>query len=268
MKRILIDESEKQRILKMHKKAILNEHDALGNFASSQNAAIEKSNIDNRFGEEVFNQVKGVADEKGLSQVNKIQDDGSFYQWSKDLGEGNKLMLFLYNPNIDNPISAGVMTYVDRNDGKAYTMQSGRWGKSGNLGMGIYPSEDNVYRVSTKLFNPDNLKNEMDRISKMFQSSPKENQQSLETQNTGTQSTGVIKTLTDNKSEFPYNYYELDNKGKLTSSGAVTLNTTTKIDSWNFKDQDTTQLVYIEKIEGNQVTLTNSAGSAVVTINQ
>lgn len=265
MKRILINESEKQRILNMHKIAVLNEQNPFSDLATSQNNSIEKSNINNRFGEEIFNQVKEVANNKGLSQVNNIQDDNSFYLWSKDLGGENKVMLFLYNGNNNNPASAGIMTYVDRNDGKAYTMQSGRWSKSSNLGMGIYPSEANVYRVSTKLFNTNALSSEIDKISKAFQSTPKQNQQPNNT-NTETKSTGAIKTLADNKSTFKY--YVLDkNTSKLTSLDK-TLNTTTKIENWNFKDQDTTQSVYVEKIEGNKVTLTNTSGSAVVTINE
>ncbi len=147
MKNLIITESERNRILGMHKSATskhylmeqANGDTPSGNYwqgiVDDQNKQIDQSNIKNRFGEDIFNGVKKIADDKGMTQVNNIRDDNSYYEWSKDLGGDNKLLLFLYNQSNDNTKTAAIMTYVDMDGGNAYKMSGGRLSKGSGFKM-------------------------------------------------------------------------------------------------------------------------------------
>jgi len=233
-------------------------------FVDDQNKQISQSNIKNRFGEDIFNGVKKIADDKGMTQVNNTHDDNSYYEWSKDLGRGNKLLLFLYNPSNDNPKTAAIMTYVDRDNGNAYKMSGGRLSKGSGFKMGSYPSTDDIYNISTRLFDGAALTSEMDSISKMFQSNKPAQQQTQQTNTNASSGSDVMSKLTAGKPNFKY--YKLDkSKGTLVGVGNG-VDTKVTITSWDFKDGDIPQMVYVSDIKGNVVTLINTAGSANVTL--
>ena len=179
MKNILssLTKSEKNRILEMHKKSISRQYltenptgntSNLSNIVSSQNDSIDAANITRRFGDEKFKTIKGVADQNGMTQINNLREDNSFYQWSKDLGGGNKLMLFLYNPTADRPDMAVVATYVDRDNGAAYTISNGKFKKGSGLKMGSYPSLDSIYNTGVDSVDSADLTAEINKISGMF----------------------------------------------------------------------------------------------------
>ena len=273
MKSLLITESERNRILGMHKSATskhylmeqVNGDTPSGNYwqgiVDDQNKQIDQSNIKNRFGEDIFNGVKKIADDKGMTQVNNIRDDNSYYEWSKDLGGDNKLLLFLYNQSNDNTKTAAIMTYVDMDGGNAYKMSGGRLSKGSGFKMGSYPRPDNIYNINASLFNSVELTSEMDQISKMFQSNKPAQQQTQQTNTNTSSGSDVISKLTANKPTFKY--YAL-NKSESTLVGNG-VDTKVTIKSWNFKDGDS-QMVYVSDIKGNDVTLENTTGSANVTL--
>jgi len=133
---------------------------------------MDKRNIESRFGEENFMKLKALVDKWGMTQVNNLRDDNSFYMWSKDIeskwGKGDeKLIVFLGTPHRDKPETSNVWVYVDRDGGKS---TSGKRGvpieQTVSGGHGTYPMFGNIEQFLWKGF--DRIEPEMKRVEKAF----------------------------------------------------------------------------------------------------
>ena len=125
-------------------------------------------NIEGRFGMENFMKLKSLVEDKwGMTQVNNLQDDNSFYMWSKDIDTwqgitGNeKLIVFLGNRYRDKPEAANIWVYADQKGGE---------GTGGDNGMPNPPVEDSWAGVSGQFtwqgFNK--IEPQMQRVEKVF----------------------------------------------------------------------------------------------------
>jgi hypothetical protein len=88
--RFIITEEEKRHIKSLYEQDFGSEMQRLGNI---QNQQISDSNIQNRFGQELFNKTEALAKKMGMTLMNNINDDNSFYMWGKTLNKTNKLIL-------------------------------------------------------------------------------------------------------------------------------------------------------------------------------
>jgi hypothetical protein len=164
MGKFIITEEEKRHIKSLYEQDFRSE---MQDLVTSQNQSIQKSNIQNRFGQELFNETESLAKKMGMTLMNNINNDNSFYMWGKNLSDKEKLILVLANEQNDNPITAYLSTWVDRDNGKSSKVEHGNQIKyyppGGN---GTYPSFDSIMRVNHKFF--DRIEPEMTRISNMF----------------------------------------------------------------------------------------------------
>ena len=129
---------------------------------------IDNFNIEDRFGMENFMKLKSLVEDKwGMTQVNNLRDDNSFYMWSKDIDTwqgitGNeKLIVFLGNSYRGKPEAANIWVYGDIEGGE---------GTGGDNGMPNPPVEDSWPGGSGQFtwegFNK--IEPSMERVEKAF----------------------------------------------------------------------------------------------------
>jgi|3_EtaG_2_1085321.scaffolds.fasta_scaffold95607_2 hypothetical protein len=158
----------KRQLIEELNKRLLGEQNWVEKMGQQGNANIDASNIKTRFTQELFDKVKAIADKVGMGKfVNDLRNDNSFYMWSKDLGNNNKLQLILANPSTDKVTTSWIGTYVDREGGESATVKSGELKKLDKRGgMGTYPSWDNIVQVSPNLLN--RIEPEITRVTNVF----------------------------------------------------------------------------------------------------
>jgi len=149
-------------------KRLLGEQDfssEMQSLVNTRDQQIGQSNIKKRFGQDIFNKTESLAKKMGMTLMNNINNDNSFYMWSKNITNKDKLILLLANEQNDNPITAYLSTWVDRDNGKSSVVKNGNqvnYAPEG--GMGTYPSFDSIMR-SDKF---DRIEPEMNKIIGMF----------------------------------------------------------------------------------------------------
>lgn len=250
---------------------------AMSNFATDMQKKMGEQNVNNRVGSENYAALSKIATDNGMTLSN--ESDSTYWKWTKDLGGGNQLVFIILNKEYE-PRYGGVTSYVDMDGGKYLKAESGKLVKTGEGSMGTYPMFNDIYQIGL-LVNNENIAKQQDLLTKlqtdlknqenMFKSSKKETTAQQGTaQAQPTTTTGTIAKLEKGKNL--YSYYTIDkNKKTLTYQyGGVRndVNTTVTIDSWNFTDDKTEQTVYVKEINDKKVTLSNTTGDAVVTINE
>ena len=137
-----INESEKNRIRNLHRKHfILNEEETNGDCDKF---------INGRVGCDNYKVISKIANKKGMtisSTTPSMQNGGIvFWKWTKDLGNGNQLVLIILNSGYKIG-HGGVTVYIDRDGGKYAKPDGDKLVKTGEGSRGTIPTLDTIYQL-------------------------------------------------------------------------------------------------------------------------
>jgi hypothetical protein len=168
-----LTESNIQRIVKIvlneeANKRILGEQDPfqkeMSGFADQMNTDIETANINDRVGKENYDAIKKIAENNGMTKE-PSSGRSDYFKWTKDLGEGNQLVLIILNGGTTK-YHGGVTSYIDRDDGKYLEVISGKLVKTGEGNMGTYPSFEDITHLSL-MMNNKNISDQPNQLQRL-----------------------------------------------------------------------------------------------------